>query len=142
MKIIRYIVLALALCQQSLAMAQEDRMALIVPPEVQVVKNEDLPAFNVSDKIHVKNFAGDAVLVAQTTLKKGAQTPHHNHPEEEFMIIVSGNVRVHSGDFVKDAGVGDIIVVPPYVPHYMEALEDSFVIESFGPGSVIRFLGN
>ena len=46
--------------------------------------------------------------------------PHHHGPLESVIYVVSGRARMRWGDrleFVAEAGPGDFIYVPPYVPH-------------------------
>mgnify|MGYP003424103728 CR=1 FL=1 len=45
---------------------------------------------------------------------------HHHGPVESVIYVVSGRARMKWGDrleFVAEAGPGDFIYVPPYVPH-------------------------
>ena len=45
---------------------------------------------------------------------------HHHGPVESVIYVVSGRARMRWGDrleFVAEAGPGDFIYVPPYVPH-------------------------
>jgi uncharacterized RmlC-like cupin family protein len=45
---------------------------------------------------------------------------HHHGPVESVIYVVSGLARMRWGDrleYVADAGPGDFIHVPPYVPH-------------------------
>ena len=62
-----------------------------------------------------KLWAGTVVI--QPMAKTGA---HHHGPVESVIYVVSGRARMRWGDrleFVADAGPGDFIYVPPYVPH-------------------------
>lgn len=46
--------------------------------------------------------------------------PHHHGPLESIIYIVAGRARMRWGErleFVADAGPGDFIFVPPFVPH-------------------------
>jgi uncharacterized RmlC-like cupin family protein len=46
--------------------------------------------------------------------------PHHHGDLESIIYIVSGKARMRWGErleFVAEAGPGDFIFVPPYVPH-------------------------
>lgn len=46
--------------------------------------------------------------------------PHHHGPLESVIYVVSGRARMRWGEhleFVAEAGPGDFIYVPPYVPH-------------------------
>jgi uncharacterized RmlC-like cupin family protein len=45
---------------------------------------------------------------------------HHHGPVESVIYVVDGRARMRWGErleFVADAGPGDFIYVPPYVPH-------------------------
>ena len=62
-----------------------------------------------------KLWAGTVVIHAKA--KTGA---HHHGPVESVIYVVSGQARMRWGDhleFVAEAGPGDFIHVPPYVPH-------------------------
>jgi uncharacterized RmlC-like cupin family protein len=56
-------------------------------------------------------------VVVQPDAKTG---PHHHGELETVLYIVRGRARMRWGDhleFVDEAGPGDFIFVPPYVPH-------------------------
>ena len=62
-----------------------------------------------------KLWAGTVVIHAKA--KTGA---HHHGPVESVIYVVSGKARMKWGDrleFTAEAGPGDFIYVPPYVPH-------------------------
>jgi uncharacterized RmlC-like cupin family protein len=62
-----------------------------------------------------KLWAG--TVVVQPDAKTGA---HHHGELETVLYIVKGRARVRWGaklEFVDEAGPGDFIYVPPYVPH-------------------------
>jgi uncharacterized RmlC-like cupin family protein len=66
--------------------------------------------------------AGAQKLWAGTvTIHPNAKTGAHHHGELESVIyVVSGRARMRWGDqleFVAEAGPGDFIFVPPFVPH-------------------------
>jgi uncharacterized RmlC-like cupin family protein len=54
--------------------------------------------------------------------------PHHHGPLESVIYVVSGRARMRWGErleYVAEAGPGDFIYVPPYVPHQeINALAD------------------
>jgi uncharacterized RmlC-like cupin family protein len=56
-------------------------------------------------------------VVVQPNAKTG---PHHHGELETVLYIVKGRARMRWGDrleFSEEAGPGDFIYVPPYVPH-------------------------
>jgi uncharacterized RmlC-like cupin family protein len=77
-----------------------------------------------------KARTGAAQLWAGTvTVEPDAKTaPHHHGALETVLYIVRGRARMRWGDrleFAGEAGPGDFIFVPPYVPHQeINALPD------------------
>src|ERR1700760_2258787 len=66
--------------------------------------------------------AGSEKLWAGTvTIHPGAKTGAHHHGELESVIyVVRGKARMRWGErleFMAEAGPGDFIYIPPYVPH-------------------------
>ena len=62
-----------------------------------------------------KLWAGTVVIHPKA--KTGA---HHHGPVESVIYVVSGKARMRWGEqleFVAEAGPGDFIYVPPFVPH-------------------------
>ena len=62
-----------------------------------------------------KLWAGTVVI--EPNAKTGA---HHHGPVESVIYVVSGRARMRWGErleYMADAGPGDFIYVPPYVPH-------------------------
>ena len=41
----------------------------------------------------------------------------HRHPYDETWFVIEGNVRFQAGDDSLDAASGDIVIVPPGMPH-------------------------
>jgi uncharacterized RmlC-like cupin family protein len=70
-----------------------------------------------------KLWAGTVVI--HPNAKTGA---HHHGPVESVIYVVSGRARMRWGDrleFTAEAGPGDFIYVPPYVPHQEINASDS-----------------
>jgi quercetin dioxygenase-like cupin family protein len=41
----------------------------------------------------------------------------HRHPYDETWVVVEGNLTFQAGDELLRAGPGDLVIVPPGVPH-------------------------
>ena len=121
----------------NVSMAQENRMQQIVQPVVKIVRATQLPTIQVNELVAASPVQSASVTVSQTRLQKGGKSPHHNHPEEELIVIVSGQLKVMAADAEYVVGPGDVIVMESYAEHQLEALEDTFMVEAFGPGRLI-----
>ena len=86
--------------------------------------DDNVPSTPGMDRKAAINFArvGAQKLWAGTvTIDADAKTgAHHHGPLESVIYVVKGRARMRWGDkleFTAEAGPGDFIYVPPYVPH-------------------------
>lgn len=72
---------------------------------------------------------------------KGFASPLHIHrDEDEFFIVVSGEVRIRHGDEVMEAVAGSIAYGPRGVPHAFRVdSAEARLLLFFGPGGIERF---
>lgn len=73
------------------------------------------------------------LTVAMIHLAEGAVVPRHAHHNEQVATVLSGRLRFAVGDEEAVVGPGESVVLPPDVPHEVEALEDAVVIDVFSP---------
>jgi quercetin dioxygenase-like cupin family protein len=89
---------------------------------------EVLGAPNVKVKLLADSSAtGGALSTVQVSLEKGADgaRPHHHTKSAEMFYILDGRVEVLSGSDVVKAEAGDVVVVPPRMPHAFAAQTNS-----------------
>jgi quercetin dioxygenase-like cupin family protein len=72
-------------------------------------------------------------MAARIMLKKGCQVPEHSHPNEQIALILSGALEFTVGGEKIVVRTGELIVLPPDVPHSALALEDTEDIDFFAP---------
>lgn len=95
---------------------------------VRVVRSDELdtntpqtPGMNRAAAITHARCGADQLWAGTVVIHPGAKTgAHHHGPVESVIYIVSGRARMRWGEqleFVAEAGPGDFIHVPPYVPH-------------------------
>ena len=78
---------------------------------------------------------GRNAMVAQIWLSKGAQVAEHVHEAEQITQVFTGALRLvfrESGE-THDLRAGEVIVIPPNVPHAAVALEDTYESDTFSP---------
>ena len=76
---------------------------------------------------------GEAMTVARFELAKGALVPEHSHHNEQISMIERGTMRFVLAGEEKIVKSGDMLRIPPHVPHSAEALEDSIAVDLFSP---------
>ena len=108
----------------------------ITDPRASIVNMGSIEPFIVSD-IAIRSVVASAVRVMRLEMREGVKSPHHNHVDEEVFLLIEGQVRAAGGDNSFEMLPGDVFVVPPFVPHQLEALVDSIIIEVGGPGPML-----
>ena len=67
------------------------------------------------------------------TMKKGAVVPVHSHPNEQITWFLTGSAEVYSQGRKFTMRAGEIMIIPPNVPHEFHFLEDTIDIDIFAP---------
>ena len=78
--------------------------------------------------IHATNMT-----VARIRLNQGAVVPSHSHANEQITMLQSGSLRFVLGGEERVLRAGEMLEIPPHVPHSVEALEDSVAVDLFAP---------
>ena len=76
---------------------------------------------------------GTNVMLARIVLKKGAQVPMHHHFHEQISHVISGALNFMIDGKQVAVRAGEILTIPPDVPHQVIALEDSVALDIFNP---------
>ncbi len=76
---------------------------------------------------------GQNIMLARVLLKKGCVVPEHSHPNEQLTFIVQGALKfwIDGKEIVVNAG--EVLTIPPNMPHKAEALEDTVDFDVFNP---------
>ena len=96
----------------------------------------DLPREELSPTIGRRLITGNAMMIAHVYLAKGAIVPKHAHHNEQLTYILEGVLRFRLGDdeaHVVDVHAGEVLTIPPHLPHTAEALEDTLDVDVFTP---------
>lgn len=63
-----------------------------------------------------------------------APDPPHSHPHEQVTYVVSGEIIFFLGDEPSRLGPGDMIAIPPDVPHTVQLLSpQARLVDAFTP---------
>lgn len=77
---------------------------------------------------------GEKGMLARLLLRKGCIVPRHSHENEQITYVLEGALKFILDD--KDEVVvraGELLVIPPNLPHSAEAMEDTIDIDVFTP---------
>jgi uncharacterized RmlC-like cupin family protein len=95
---------------------------------VRVVRSDELdintpqtPGMNRAAAITTARSGAEKLWAGTVVIHANAKTgAHHHGPVESVIYVVSGKARMKWGErlqYTAEAGPGDFIYVPPYVPH-------------------------
>lgn len=101
--------------------------------EIQKVSWETKEVEKLSDSLSRRVVFGEKGTVAQLFIKRGGGAARHSHVNEEYSSVVSGAVKYVFDDHEIRVNAGDVLVVPPNVPHAVVALEDTVDVIFFSP---------
>ena len=76
---------------------------------------------------------GQNVMLARVLLKKGCIVPEHSHHNEQITYILEGALKfwIDGKEIVVNAG--EVLTIPPNMPHRAEALADTVDLDIFNP---------
>ena len=94
---------------------------------------DELGLEKVTEMISRKIVTGEREMLAQIYLKKGAIVPMHNHESEQITYVLQGALRFLIDGEQITVREGEVLVIPSWLPHQSEALDDTFELDIFSP---------
>jgi quercetin dioxygenase-like cupin family protein len=96
------------------------------------IPREEMNEKTVRQVVHTERMT-----IARILLRQGAVVGMHHHENEQVTMLRSGALRFVFGGAEAGREVivrpGDVLPIPPNVPHMVEALEDSMATDLFCP---------
>ncbi|HJQ22925.1 MAG TPA: cupin domain-containing protein [Blastocatellia bacterium] len=97
---------------------------------------DDMPKERVNDLLSRRLITGERMMLAHVYLDKGSIVPRHSHDNEQLTYVLEGALHFWLGaDGAEEVTVraGEVLVIPPNLPHKAEALEDTLDVDIFSP---------
>jgi quercetin dioxygenase-like cupin family protein len=100
---------------------------------LQHLKFSELELEEVNPMLSRQLITGQQMMLARVIAKKGCVVPEHSHFNEQLSYIEKGALRftIDGKDIVVKAG--EVLCIPPNLPHSALALEDTIDIDIFVP---------
>ena len=93
----------------------------VIPGDQLDTNTAQTPGMNRAAAINFARVGAEKLWAGTVTIHAGAKTGAHHHGELESVIyVLKGKARMRWGEaleFTAEAGPGDFIYVPPFVPH-------------------------
>ncbi len=98
---------------------------------------DDIPIEQLNPLIGRQFLVGTNVMIARVLLKQGAIVPLHHHHNEQVSYILEGALKfilkTETGDKEIILRAGEVLCIPPNLPHEAHALEDTVDLDIFNP---------
>jgi quercetin dioxygenase-like cupin family protein len=78
-------------------------------------------------------MVGTGMMIARLLLRKGAIVPLHSHHNEQITYVLEGLLRFQIDGKQIDVRGGEVLCIPPHMPHEAVAIEDTIDIDIFNP---------
>jgi quercetin dioxygenase-like cupin family protein len=76
---------------------------------------------------------GQDIMLARVLLKKGSVVPRHSHVNEQITYILEGALKFLIDGKEVIVKSGEVLCIPPDMPHEAIALEDTVDLDVFNP---------
>ena len=101
--------------------------------ELRHIAWSSVPVENLNPLLGRQLVVGQNIMLARVLLKKGCVVPEHSHPNEQVTFVLEGALKfwIDGKEIVVNAG--EVLTIPPNMPHKAEALEDTVDLDVFYP---------
>ena len=105
----------------------------VIPANSLDTNTAQTPGMNRAAAINLARVGAQKIWAGTVNIHAGAKTGVHHHGALESVIyVIKGRARMRWGErleFVAEAGPGDFIFIPPYVPHQEINASDDETLE-------------
>jgi quercetin dioxygenase-like cupin family protein len=100
---------------------------------MELYKWAEMPEEHVHELLSRRFISGKQMTMARIFLKKGCFVPTHNHESEQLTTVFTGALKfLIDGEEIIVRG-GETLVIPAWVKHSAEAIEDTDEMDIFSP---------
>ena len=83
--------------------------------------------------VQAKIFHTERMTVAQYEFAPDTTLPEHSHPHEQIAMVKEGEFELTVGGKIQRLSAGDMLVIPPNVPHSGHSVTAARVMDVFSP---------
>jgi len=100
---------------------------------VKLVRWTEIETEHLNPLLERQFISTAGVTLARFLLRKGVVVPEHSHPNEQLAYVLEGALRFTVAGETMVVRAGEVLCIPPNVPHQAEALEDTIDLDVFVP---------
>ncbi len=100
---------------------------------LKLVRWKEVATEQLNPLLERKFVSTEGITLARFLLRKGVVVPEHSHPNEQLAYVLEGALKFTIGGHEITVRAGEVLCIPPGVPHAAEALEDTLDLDVFVP---------
>ncbi len=112
------------------------------PAVMKYLKWSEVELEQLNPQINRQMIVGDKMMMARVLLKKGAHVPLHQHHNEQLTYILEGALKFAIDGKEIVVHPGEVLCIPPHMPHEAWAVEDTVDLDIFMPPREDWLAGN
>jgi quercetin dioxygenase-like cupin family protein len=98
------------------------------------VSEQENPWIDIAPGIKRQTIAaGPTMYQMRAELAAGSRLPEHTHPQEQIAHVIKGRMKLIVSGKAHELAAGDAFYLASNVPHGVETIEDTTVIDTFSP---------
>ncbi len=98
------------------------------------MSEQESPWVDIVPGIKRRTIAHGATMYQmRAELKAGSRLPEHAHPQEQIAHIIKGRMKMIVAGVLHELATGDAFYLASNVPHGVETIEDTTVLDTFSP---------
>ena len=105
----------------------------VVKGELKYIAWDSVELEDLNALLQRQMIVGQDIMVARVLLKKGCIVPEHSHHNEQVTYILEGALKFWVDGKVIVVNAGEVLTIPPHMPHKAEALVDTVDLDIFTP---------
>ena len=113
--------------------AKTKRKPAAKKPQLQHIPWKSVAIEDLNPLLKRHFIVGQNVMLARVLLKKGCIVPEHSHHNEQVTYILDGALKFWIDGKEIVVRSGEVLTIPPHMPHKAEALEDTIDLDVFNP---------
>ncbi len=100
---------------------------------LQYIPWHTIPLEELNPLLQRQFVVGQEIMLARVLLKKGCIVPEHSHHNEQVTYILDGALKFWIDGKEIIVNGGEVLTIPPNMPHRAEALADTVDFDVFNP---------
>jgi len=93
----------------------------------------DIETKEIMPGYHGKMIHGENMTLAFWEVEEGAAVPEHSHINEQIMHVLDGDFEFKVAGVTKIYRPGELVIIPPNIPHSGKALTPCKLMDIFSP---------